>query len=59
MERLLTVKQASEKLSVSAEFIKKLERQGRLHVIRIGRAVRVSEHELERLCREGAGDTRR
>ena len=51
MERLLTVKEASQRLSVSPEFLKKLQRQGQLKVVRIGRAVRISEHELERLCR--------
>ena len=59
MEQLVTVKQAAATLSVSPEFLKKLRRQGRLQVVRIGRAVRLSEHEIERLCREGAGNARR
>jgi len=52
VERLFTLKQAAAILAVSAEFLKKLQRSGRLHVVRLGRAVRVSERELERLCRE-------
>lgn len=52
MERLLTLKQAAEKLAVSAQFLKRLQQQGRLRVIRLGRAVRVSEQELERLVRD-------
>jgi excisionase family DNA binding protein len=52
VERLVTLKQAARILSVSPEFLKKLQRQGRLRIVRLGRAVRVSEQELERLCRE-------
>ena len=52
MERLLTLKKAAAILAVSPEFLKKLQRNGRLRIVRLGRAVRVSELELERLCRE-------
>jgi excisionase family DNA binding protein len=52
MDRLFTLKKAAEILAVSPEFLKKLQRNGRLHVVRLGRAVRVSERELDRLCRE-------
>lgn len=52
MEHLFTLKQAAAILAVSPEFLKKLQRAGRLRIVRLGRAVRVSEHELERLCRE-------
>jgi excisionase family DNA binding protein len=52
VERLFTLKQAAAILAVSAEFLKKLQRNGRLHIVRLGRAIRVSERELERLCRE-------
>jgi excisionase family DNA binding protein len=51
VERLFTLKEAAAILAVSAEFLKKLQRSGRLHIVRLGRAVRVSERELERLCR--------
>lgn len=50
--QLLTIKQAAAVLSVSPEFLKKLQRRGRLKVVRLGRAIRISEQELERLCRE-------
>jgi excisionase family DNA binding protein len=50
--RLFTLKQAAAILAVSPEFLKKLQRKGRLHIVRLGRAVRVSDQELERLCRE-------
>ena len=53
MERLVTVKQAALMLSLSPEFLKKLRRQGGLRVVRLGRAVRISERELERLAVEG------
>ncbi len=54
MTKLLALKDAAEQLSVSPEFLKKLQRDGRLQVVRLGRAVRVSEEEVERLAREGA-----
>ena len=52
MMQLLSIKKAATVLSVSPEFLKKLQRQGRLRVVRLGRAIRISEQELERLCRE-------
>ena len=52
MDQLFTFKKAAQKLDVSPEFLKRLERRGRLRVIRLGRSVRVSEAELDRLCRE-------
>ncbi len=51
MEQLLTLKQAAKVLAVSEEYLKKLRRQGRLRVIKLGRSVRVTEEELQRLCR--------
>jgi excisionase family DNA binding protein len=54
MNKLLTLKTAAAQLSVSVEFLKRLQRTGRLRVVRLGRAVRVSEQELDRLCREEA-----
>jgi excisionase family DNA binding protein len=52
MQKLFTLKDAATSLAVSPEFLKKLQRQNRLHVIRLGRAVRISEAELDRLCRD-------
>ena len=52
MMQLLSIKKAATALSVSPEFLKKLQRQGRLRVVRLGRAIRISEQELERLVRE-------
>ena len=52
MDQLFTFKKAAQKLDVSPEFLKRLERRGRLRVVRLGRSVRVSEAELDRLCRE-------
>lgn len=56
MDQLLTIRKAAEKLAVSPEFLKRLRRRGVLRVVRLGRAVRVSELELDRLCREEFGD---
>ena len=54
MERLLTLKQAAALLAVSPEFLKKLQRTGRVHVVHLGRVVRISESEIQRLAREGS-----
>jgi len=56
VERLFTIKQAAEVLAVSTELLKKLRRQGRLRVVRLGRSVRISEKELERLSVRGSQD---
>ena len=52
VQKLITLKEAAALLSVSPEFLKKLQREGRLKVVRLGTAVRIEERELERLCRE-------
>lgn len=52
MERFLTIKRAARTLQVSERFLRKLQRAGRLRIVRLGRAIRVSERELERLTRE-------
>lgn len=51
--RLMTIKQAAANLSVSPEFLKKLQRNGRIRVVHLGRAVRLAEEEIQRLCRAG------
>jgi len=56
VERLFTLKQAADLLAVSPELLKKLRRQGRLRVVRLGRSVRVGEKELERLSVRGSQD---
>ena len=55
MERFLTIRRAARCLQVSEKFLRKLQGSGRLRVVRLGRAVRESERELERLCREEFG----
>lgn len=52
MDKLLTLRDTAKLLSVSPDFLKKLQRQKRLRVIRLGRAVRISEAEIDRICRE-------
>jgi len=52
VEQLLTLRKAAERLDISPQFLKRLQRQGRLRVVRLGRAIRVTEQELERLCRD-------
>jgi excisionase family DNA binding protein len=52
VERLFSIRRAARQLQVSEKFLRKLQRSGRLRIVRLGRAVRVSEQELEQLCRE-------
>jgi excisionase family DNA binding protein len=52
VDQLFSVKAAAVKLAVSPEFLKRLQRQGRLRIIRLGRSIRISEQELQRLTRE-------
>ena len=52
MEQLYRLKKAAHIQDVSPEFLKKLRREGRLRIVKIGRVIRVSSQELERLCRE-------
>src|SRR5437868_2000877 len=51
--QLFTIKQAALRLAVSVEFLKRLQRQGQLRIVRLVRAVRISEQELQRLSVEG------
>lgn len=53
MERLVSIKHAAAILSVSPEFLKKLQRDGRLRIVRLGRAVRIPRTELGRLAALG------
>jgi excisionase family DNA binding protein len=53
MKQLLTTKAAAGQLAMSPEFIKRLSREGRIKVVRLGRAVRIPQEEVERLSRSG------
>ncbi len=56
--QLLKFKNASARLAVSPEFLRKLQRTGRLKTVHLGRAVRIAEGEIDRLAKEGTGDKR-
>ena len=50
-ERLFRFKEAAQRLAVSDSHLKRLYREGKVRVVRIGRrAVRISQRELQRLC---------
>lgn len=50
-ERLLRLGEAAKVLGISASLMKRLRRDGKIRVVRLGsRAVRVSMREIERLC---------
>ena len=53
MEQLVTLKEASARLAVSPEFLRKLQRLGRLQIVHLGAAVRVPVQEIDRLIRQG------
>lgn len=53
MDRLLTVPEAAEKLALSSPTIRKMIFQHKLSVVRIGRAVRIKESDLEVIVRTG------
>jgi excisionase family DNA binding protein len=51
-ERLLRLQEAAKVLGISPSLMKRLRREGKVRVVKIGRrAVRVSTREIERLCR--------
>jgi excisionase family DNA binding protein len=53
VERLIPLREAAATLSMSTDYLKRLHRAGRIRVVRLGRSVRISETELQRLVREG------
>jgi excisionase family DNA binding protein len=53
VDRLLNLQDAAAALAVSQDFLKKLYRSNRLRIVKLGRAVRVPEEEVNRLMREG------
>ncbi len=53
MERLLTVFQAADALALKPATIRKMILQRRLPVVRIGRAVRIKEGDVELIIKEG------
>ena len=52
-ERLFRFREAAKVLGVSNSLLKRLRRDGKLRVVRLGqRAVRISHRELQRLTKE-------
>ncbi len=52
-ERLFRFKEAAKRLAVSDSHLKRLYREGKVRVVHLGqRAVRISQRELQRLCKE-------
>jgi excisionase family DNA binding protein len=49
MEQFVTLKRAAKRYQVSERHLRRLEKRGLLRLLRLGRAVRVSVQELERL----------
>ena len=55
MQPLKSVQQAAKLLGISPWTVRSYIRNGRIKPVRLGRRVLVSEDELERLVRAGAG----
>ena len=53
MHQLLTVFQAADTLALKPATIRKMILQRRIPVVRIGRAVRIKESDVERIVRDG------
>ena len=53
MQQLLTVLQAADALALKPATIRKMILQRRLPVVRIGRAVRIKEADVEGIIRQG------
>lgn len=51
--RLLKVSEVADALSVSEQTIRHWLSEGKISYVKLGRATRVSEHELRRLIAEG------
>ncbi len=51
---LLTLKEFSAQLSISEALARKWQRIGKIRVIKLGRAVRVPQEEVDRLIAEGS-----
>lgn len=50
-KQLYTLKEASEILSLSVNTLKKWRYDGKLKVVKLGRAIRVPKEELERMLK--------
>jgi excisionase family DNA binding protein len=53
MRRLLTINQFAERLSITSSCVRRWILEHRISVIKLGRLVRISETEVERLVTEG------
>ncbi|MCL6443151.1 MAG: helix-turn-helix domain-containing protein [Alicyclobacillus sp.] len=53
MDRLLTIKEAAQRLGVSDESLYVLARQGRFPIVRIGRSIRVDPEKLQAWIEQG------
>jgi excisionase family DNA binding protein len=56
VHRLHTLEVAAERLSVSLRTLRNYIDLRRIHVVRIGRSVRVSELEIRRIVRDGVSE---
>lgn len=57
-EKLLRVSEAAERLSLRPGTIRKLLAQKRIQAVRIGRAVRIREADIDAVVRLGLNQTR-
>jgi len=53
MEKLLTFSEAAERCSISAAWWRKQAARGRIAVVKLGRATRLREDDVQRVIRDG------
>ncbi len=53
MDTLLSVEQAAERLGTSARFVRRLVLERRIAYVKLGRHVRISEHDLSNFVATG------
>ena len=52
-ERLFRFKEVAKRLAVSDSHLKRMYQEGKVRVVRLGlKAVRISQREVQRLCKE-------
>jgi excisionase family DNA binding protein len=55
--KAFTCAETAQAVGISVPMVRKLIRVGRLRAVKIGRCVRIPEAELQRILRQGTGDS--
>ncbi len=55
-DRLLSLKEAAEQLSVSPDFVRQRVRAGEVPSVRIGRLIKIHQSDVDAVKRDGLGN---